>query len=51
VGPQLRAMAPDDLIHLKALMRARLPADAIGRITYSALANAVKGRLPARPRG
>ena len=29
---------------LKARMRARLPADATGRITYSARANAVKGR-------
>jgi len=27
-------------------MRARLPADASGRITYSARANAVKGCVP-----
>jgi hypothetical protein len=27
-------------------MRARLPTDATGRITYSARANAVKGRVP-----
>jgi len=27
-------------------VRARLPADATGRITYSARANAVKGRVP-----
>ena len=46
VGPQLAAMAPDDLALLKARMRARLPSDAAGRITYSARANAVKGRVP-----
>ena len=46
VGPQLAAMAPDDLARLCARMRARLPADAAGRITYGARANAVKGRVP-----
>jgi SAM-dependent methyltransferase len=46
VGPKLAAMASDDLELLKARMRARLPADATGRITYSARANAVKGRVP-----
>ncbi len=46
VGPQLAAMASEDRAHLKARMRARLPADAAGRITYSARANAVKGRVP-----
>jgi hypothetical protein len=30
---------------LEVRMRARLAADAAGRITYSALANAVKGRV------
>ena len=45
VGPQLAAMASDDLALLKARMRARLPADAAGRITYGARANAVKGRV------
>jgi hypothetical protein len=29
----------------QALMRARLPADVAGRITYGALANAVRGRV------
>ena len=43
VGPQLAALAPDELAPLKARMRAHLPADAAGRITYSARANAVKG--------
>jgi SAM-dependent methyltransferase len=46
VSSQLAAMASDDLMRLRARMRARLPADATGRITYSAGANAVKGRVP-----
>jgi SAM-dependent methyltransferase len=46
VGPKLTAMASDDLARLCARMRARLSADASGRITYSARANAVKGRVP-----
>ena len=46
VGRQLAALASDDTARLKARMRARLPADAAGRITYGARANAVKGRVP-----
>ncbi len=46
VGPQIAAMASGDVELLKARVRARLPADAAGRITYGALANAVKGRVP-----
>jgi SAM-dependent methyltransferase len=46
VGPKLAVMASKDIAVLKARMRARLPADAAGRITYSARANAVKGRVP-----
>jgi SAM-dependent methyltransferase len=46
VGPKLAAMASEDLALLKARMSARLPADVTGRITYSARANAVKGRIP-----
>lgn len=46
VGPQLAAMASDDLARLCARMRARLPADATGRITCSARANAVMGHVP-----
>ncbi|HWW75683.1 MAG TPA: class I SAM-dependent methyltransferase, partial [Pyrinomonadaceae bacterium] len=45
VGPQLAAMKSDDLALLKARMRAHLPADSAGRITYGARANAVKGRV------
>ncbi len=46
VGGKLAAMAPQDLEELMARMRARLPADDNGRITYEARANAVKGRVP-----
>jgi hypothetical protein len=45
VGPGIAAMAPKDREILKIRMRAHLPADATGRITYGARANAVKGRL------
>lgn len=45
VGPTIAAMAAGDVELLKARLRARLPADATGRITYSARANAVKGRV------
>ena len=46
VGAKLTAMAPEDRARLTGRMRALLPADASGRITYSARANAVKGRVP-----
>jgi SAM-dependent methyltransferase len=46
VGPPLAAMASEEIAILKTRMRARLPADAAGRITYGARANAVKGRVP-----
>jgi SAM-dependent methyltransferase len=46
VSSKLAAMAPQDLAVLKTRMRTLLPADAAGRITYGALANAVKGRVP-----
>jgi SAM-dependent methyltransferase len=49
-GPSVRrelvAMSAEDVALLKARMHARLPDDATGRITYSARANAVKGRVP-----
>jgi hypothetical protein len=38
-------MTPADIEILKTRMRARLPTDAAGRITYGARANAVKGRV------
>jgi hypothetical protein len=46
VGSQLAAMASEDLARLQARMRARLPVDPTGRITYSARANAVRGCVP-----
>ena len=46
VGQGLAAITPENIALLKARVRARLPADAAGRITYSARANAVKGRVP-----
>ena len=46
VRPMVAAMTPDDVERLKTRVRARLPADAAGRITYGARANAVKGRVP-----
>jgi SAM-dependent methyltransferase len=45
VGSQLATMAPADLAFLKSQMRGHLAADATGRITCSARANAVKGRV------
>jgi len=42
----IATMAPHDVELLKTRMRARLPANTAGRITYNARANAVKGRVP-----
>ena len=47
IRPTLAAMTPSDVQQLKERVRARLPADSQGRITYGARANAIKGRLPA----
>jgi ubiquinone/menaquinone biosynthesis C-methylase UbiE len=44
--PTLAKMAPGDVETLKTRLRARLPADATGRITYGARSNAVKGKMP-----
>jgi len=43
VGSKLAAMSREELAVLEARMRARLPLDDAGRITYSALANAITG--------
>jgi SAM-dependent methyltransferase len=40
------AMPPGDLDVLRSRVRAKLPADAAGRITCGARANAIKGRVP-----
>ena len=47
LGPTIAAMAPADVESLRRGVRARLPEDKDGRITYSARANAIKGRRPA----
>jgi hypothetical protein len=49
-GPAIAKMAPADVEKLKALLAERLPADASGRVTYQARANAIKGRLLLSPR-
>jgi SAM-dependent methyltransferase len=46
IRPTIAAMDSDGVERLKTGVRARLPADAEGRITCSARANAVKGRVP-----
>jgi hypothetical protein len=46
IGPTIASLVPSDREQLKARVRARLPADGEGRITYGAWANAVKGRVP-----
>lgn len=43
---KIAAMTPADTARLQERVRARLPADEAGRITYSARAHAVKGRVP-----
>ncbi len=45
--PMVAAMESADVERLKTRVHERLPADAAGRITYSARANATKGRVPA----
>jgi hypothetical protein len=46
LGPTLAAMVSGDVETLKSQLRARLPADSEGRITYSARAHPIKGRRP-----
>lgn len=46
IAAVLAGMPADDVARLKARVRARLPSDADGRITYGARANAIKGRVP-----
>ena len=45
VGPTVAAMAVDDVETLKNRLRARLPADAKGRIACDARAHAIRGRV------
>jgi ubiquinone/menaquinone biosynthesis C-methylase UbiE len=46
MGPSTREMGADAKTRLKESLRARLPADSDGRITFTARANAVSGRVP-----
>lgn len=46
VGRVIANMAPEAVVQLQARLRACLPANDRGRITYSARAHAVKGRVP-----
>lgn len=46
VGPQIAKMSSNDVETLKSRLKARLPSDLVGRVSYSARANAVKGRVP-----
>jgi hypothetical protein len=46
IGVQISEMSSSDQALLKKRVQARLPSDGVGRITYSAKANAIKGRLP-----
>jgi SAM-dependent methyltransferase len=45
VRPPLDAMPVEERDKLKARVRARMPADSLGRVTWSARANAVKARV------
>jgi SAM-dependent methyltransferase len=47
VRPALAAMSPADAERLRERVRARLPTEAQGGITYGARANAIKARVPA----
>lgn len=46
IRPTIAAMTAGDVERLKLSVRAQVTADAQGRITHSARANAVKGRVP-----
>jgi SAM-dependent methyltransferase len=45
-APRIASMSAGDVSLLKERLRVRLPADAAGRITYGARANAIKGKVP-----
>ncbi|HEX2542875.1 MAG TPA: class I SAM-dependent methyltransferase [Caldimonas sp.] len=46
LAPRFATMPVDELALLKQRVQARFPADADGRITYAAFANAIEGRVP-----
>jgi hypothetical protein len=45
IAPIIATMAPSDVERLKTRVHARLPADAAGRISYEARANAITGSV------
>jgi SAM-dependent methyltransferase len=45
-GETVRNLTDENISRLKAVLRERLPTDGNGQITYTARANAVRGRLP-----
>jgi hypothetical protein len=45
IAPTVAAMGSGEIATLKRQLRVRLPADTGGRITYSARAHAIKGRV------
>jgi ubiquinone/menaquinone biosynthesis C-methylase UbiE len=47
VGDTLKSLSPTDSAALQQRLRQHFPADTYGRISYSATANAVSGRVPA----
>ena len=47
LAPRLGTMPPDDVARLQQRLRVRLTADADGRVSYTARANAIKGFVPA----
>ena len=46
MGPPIAALPSAEAARLKAAVQHRLPGDSVGRITYSATANAIVGRVP-----
>jgi SAM-dependent methyltransferase len=46
IRPTLAAMTEEERTRFRTAVRTRLPADDQGRITYSARANAIRGRVP-----
>jgi len=46
IGPTVATMSAGDVVKLKDSVRVRVAADSAGRITRTARANAIKGRLP-----
>ena len=47
VGAAFNKLTPAQAEEIRSKLRRRMPADAAGRITYGARANAIKGRVPA----